>query len=158
MDKKLNIFGGFKPEPGSKDAETSHIEGLEAMERDMNPGMRDRDGQLEDEFKAGEQMVHEAYIYAKRAWLSGDKRSEEELTEELHDLERRMGDFIMQNQKMDQGTYELLDSQDATRIEFAKKEIPSLANYIEERLKNSSSTSVNSIYEDWKNGKDFLKK
>jgi len=158
MDRKLNTFGGFKPESGSKDAETAHIEELEAMERDMNPGMRDRDNQLEEDLEAVQQRVHEEYIYAKRAWLSGDNRSEEELAKELDDLKERMADFIMQNQIMDQGTYELLDSQYAARIEFAKNEIPSLANYIVERLKDSPSTSVNSIYEDWKNGKDFLKK
>lgn len=156
MDEK-NTFGGFTPEPGSKDAETAHIEGLEAMEENFNPGMRDRDSELEDDFNAGEQMVHEEYIYAKRANLSGDNRSEEELAKELHDLEKRMADYVMQQSSGKEGK-EQIDSQFAALVDFAEREIPSLAAYIKERSKESDWVNVNSVYEDWKNGKDFLKK
>jgi|GEM_PF-4696070 len=158
MSKKQEVFGQFPPEPGSKDAETASIEGQEAAEERFNPGMRNRDSEIEDDARAMEQKEHEERIYIRRAEMNGDQRSEEELIKELHDLEKRMVDYIMQHQITDREIHELLDSQDATLIEFAKKEIPSLANYIEERRKDSSSASVNRIYEDWKNGKDFLKK
>jgi hypothetical protein len=153
-----NEFNGFNviPEPGSKDAETAAIEAHEALERDFNPGGVMRD-EAEEQARDMERIDQEEYTYIKRAEMSGDKRSEEELINELHDLEQRKGDYIMKHQITNQGTNELLDSQDAALIEFAKKEIPSLAAYIEIR-KGQSPVSANSIYADWKIGKDLLKK
>jgi len=158
MSTKTEVFGQFPPEPGSKDAETAFIEGHEAAEERFNPGMRDRDSEMEDDARAMEQEEHEEDIYIKRAKMNGDQRSEKELVEELHDLETRMMQYIMQHQITDREILELLDSQDAALIEFAKKEIPSLAKYIEGRRQDSPSTSVSSIYNDWSNGKDFLNK
>ncbi|HBO17107.1 MAG: hypothetical protein UR69_C0002G0239 [Candidatus Moranbacteria bacterium GW2011_GWE2_35_2-] len=159
MGNKEN-FGSFTPEPGSKDAETAHIEGLEAMERDFNPGTRDYEQTEEQDIVEMEKLEKERTdIYINRARLAGDNRSDEELAQEWKKLEKGKDEYRVQKMMADP-TYNGIDD---AYIEYMKKESPLYAAYMKrmEDVKIEEShykTRDEILYEAWISGKDLEEK
>ncbi|MBI1975654.1 MAG: hypothetical protein HYS59_01485 [Candidatus Vogelbacteria bacterium] len=158
MPKKPETFGGFSPEPGSKDEETRQVESLEEWQKyceEMSeargePKEEDWDRIMQDEM---ESEARDVEVYIRRARLAGDTRTIREIIDDKDELEIKLNAYTEQRKK--DGTY---TNPWNILVDFMKENVSSYAAYLQKRQEEDAEADPWNIYLEWKVGKDLKDK